>query len=267
MSQTTLDRIVENRRAQVEQLKREVPLSALEARIEANDPPRNFSAMLRGPQVKIIAEIARASIESGPFMQIYDPRVLAQEFSGNNAAAISCVTEETCYDGDGFLIHRARNYMPLPVVRRDFIIDDYQLYESRALEADAVNLVAATLSDLNLRLSLSLVRDLGMDAMVEAFGAQDIKRALDANAKVVAINNWDLDAPTANIERTVQLAGLVPDDVILVSIGGVRSLTDVKRLAVSGVDAVLVGSMLMRSEEPGWILRRLTGVDAQPGRR
>ena len=118
MTGTMLEEIVRNRQAEVARLKAQIPLSELRARIEANDNPRNFTAMLKGTKVRVIAEIKRASPTRGPFHGIFDPRILAQEYSGNGAAAISCVTEERYFDGDGFMVHRARSYMPLPVLRR-----------------------------------------------------------------------------------------------------------------------------------------------------
>ena len=267
MTSTILDEIVANRRTEVETLKREVPLVELEARIEQNDPPRNFANMLRGPQVKVIAEVKRASPSHGPFNQLLDPRILAQEYAGNGAAAISCVTERKHFEGDGFMVHRARDYMPLPVLRKDFIFDDYQLYESRALEADAILLIAAMLSELELRLLYQLAQDLGMGVLVETHTPQEIRRALDAGAQIIGINNRNLKTMTVDLGHAEALAELVPDDRILVSESGINTVEDVERLAACGVNAVLVGTTLMESDDPGRTLKPLTTVDARPGHR
>ena len=256
-----------NRRVEVAELKQRVPLAELEARIKDNAPPRNFQAMLRGPKVKVIAEVKYASPSHGPFNQILDTRVLAQEYSGNGASAISCVTEGKFFGGEGFMVHRARSYMPLPVLRKDFIFDDYQVYESRALEADAILLIAAVLNDLELKLLLLLAQDLGMGVLVETHTAQEIDRALRAGAQVIGINNRNLKTMRVDLEHSVALAELVPEDRILVSESGIGGLQDVERLAGAGVDAVLVGSILMECEDPGWRLRPLTVVDARAGRR
>lgn len=264
---TVLDDIVANRRLEIAELKQRVPLAALQERIARNDPPRNFEAMLRGPKVKVIAEVKHASPSHGPFQQILDTRVLAQEYSGNGASAISCVTEGRYFGGEGFMIHRARSYMPLPVLRKDFIFDDYQVYESRALEADAILLIVAMLSDLELRLLMTLAHDLGMGVLVETHGAQEIDRALRAGARVIGINNRNLKTMKVDLEHTISLAELVPEDRVLVSESGINGVEDVQRLAGAGVDAVLVGSILMESDDPGWRLRPLTSVDARPGGR
>lgn len=264
---TILDQIVENRRREVDALKREVPLERLLERIEANDRPRNFEAMLRGPRVRVIAEVKYSSPSHGPFQQILDPRVLAQEYSGNGAAAISCVTEEKFFDGYGFMVHRARSYMPLPVLRKDFIFDDWQVYESRALEADAILLIVAMLSDLDLKLLLNLARKLEMGVLVETHDAEEIARALEAGAQVIGINNRNLKDMKVSLHTTEALAPLVPRDRILVSESGIHGPEDVEQLARYGVDAVLVGSILMESEDPGQRLRPLTSIQAQPGER
>lgn len=267
MTATILDKIVADRRARVAELKAKVPLAELRARIADNDQPRNFEAMLRGTQVRVIAEIKRASPSHGTFSQIFDPRILAQEYSGNGAAAISCVTEPDYFDGDDFLVHRARSYMPLPVLRKDFIVDEYQVHESRAIEADAILLIVAILDDLNLRLLMQLAHDLGMGVLVEAHTAAEIERALEAGAPVIGINNRDLRTMRIDLGHTESLAELVPQTTTLVSESGIQSRADVERLAECGVDAVLVGSALMRSEDPGRALRPLTTVGVQPGKR
>jgi indole-3-glycerol phosphate synthase len=262
-----LDDIVANRRLEVERLKQEVPFAELEAKIERVSAPRNFPNMLRGRHVRVIAEVKRASPSAGHFEQVLDPRILAQEYSGSGAAAISCVTEPKYFDGDGFMVHRARDYMPLPVLRKDFIVDDYQVYESRALEADAILLIVAVLSDLELRLLMGLARDLGMGVLVETHDAHEIKRALDAGAPIIGINNRNLKTMEIDLAHTEALADMVPMDHILVSESGVNGTEDVERLAACGVDAVLVGSALMKSDDPGRVLRSLTRVDARAGKR
>jgi len=264
---TILDKIVENRRREVDALKREMPLERLLERIEANDPPRNFEAMLRGPHVRVIAEVKYGSPSHGPFDQILDPRILAQEYSGNGAAAISCVTEEKYFEGYGFMVHRARSYMPLPVLRKDFIFDDWQVYESRALEADALLLIAAMLSDLDLKLLLNLARKLQMGVLVETHDAEEIGRALEAGALAIGINNRNLKDMKVSLHTTEALAPLVPRDRILVSESGIHGAEDVEQLSRCGVDAVLVGSILMESADPGQRLRPLTTIQAQPGQR
>jgi len=267
MSRTILDEIVDNRRAEVEQAKRNVPEAQLRARIEKLSAPRNFRAVLKGAKVRVIAEVKRASPSEGDFGQLYDPRVLAQEYSGNGAAAVSCVTDEKYFQGDGFMVHRARHYMPLPVIRKDFITDDYQVYESRALEADAILLIVAALSDLELRLLHDLAQSLGMGVLVETHDRIEVERALDAGARIIGVNNRNLKTMQVDLAHTEAVAHLVPQDRVLVSESGIKTRQDVERLSQCGVDAILVGSLLMNSEDPGRALRPLTSVDARPGSR
>lgn len=267
MTGTILDDIVENRRVEVERAGKQVPLSKLEAKIEANEAPREFASMLRRQQVRVIAEIKRASPSHGPFDQMLDARILAQEYAGNGAAAISCVTEGRYFHGDQFMIHRARSLMPLPVLRKDFIFDEYQVYESRALKADAILLIADILNDVQLRLLIRRARSLGMDALVEAHSAEHVQRAVESGARVIGINNRDLKTMEVDLQQTARLAGLVPDDRILVSESGVASAEDLRELAEYGADAVLVGTVLMQSDDPGARLTPLTDVAASPGSR
>lgn len=267
MADTILDQIVANRRLEVEALKQKVPVKQLQERIQQLGSPRNFRAMLSGPQVKVIAEIKYGSPSHGAFDQLLDPRVLAQEYSGNGASAISCVTEAKYFHGYDFMVHRARSYMPLPVLRKDFICDDYQVYDSRALEADAILLIVAALRDLELRLLLQLAKSLHLGVLVETHNAEEIERALDAGAEVIGINNRDLKTMAVDLGHTETLAARVPRDRLLVSESGVHGVEDVQRLAACGVDAVLVGSILMESEDPGQCLRPLTSVQSRPGER
>jgi indole-3-glycerol phosphate synthase len=263
---TILDDIVASRQQQVEELKRTVPLAALQERIQKVSKPRNFEGMLRGSKVRVIAEVKRASPSHGPFEQLYDARILAQEYAGNGAAAVSCVTEPSFFDGDDRLVHRARYYMPLPVLRKDFIVDDYQVYEARAIEADAILLIVAILSDLELRLLSDLARKLGMGVLVETHDGEEVRRALNAGARIIGVNNRNLKTMKVDLAHTEAVAELVPGDRILVSESGINSREDVERLAACGVDAILVGSLLMRNEDPGHVLRPLTAVDSRPGR-
>ncbi len=267
MSRTILDEIVDNRRAEVARQRLRVPEAELRTRIEAIDPPRNFLGMLTGPKVRVIAEVKRASPSEGEFGQLFDPRILAQEYAGNGAAAVSCVTDERFFQGDGFMVHRARNYMPLPVIRKDFIFDDYQVYESRALEADAILLIVAVLSDLELRLLHDLATSLGMAVLVETHDGAEVRRALDAGAKIIGVNNRNLKTMQVDLSHSEAVADLIPTDKVFVSESGIKTRQDVERLAHCGVDAILVGSLLMQSEDPGRTLRPLTSVDKRPGRR
>lgn len=265
---SVLDEIIERRRERLEQEKAILPLGEIQARLARmtglRQQPRNFLQMLTGERIRVIAEIKRRSPSEGVLRELFDPRNLAQDYAGSGAAAISVITEQDYFDGDPLYLRRARSGMPLPVLRKDFIVDEYQVYEARMLLADAVLLIADVLSAGQLRALLMVTRELGMEALVEAHDEGALETALRAGAKVVGINNRDLTTMQVDLATTERLARQVPLDNILVSESGVKTVEDVERLAQAGVDAVLVGTSLMRAEEPGWALRPLTRV---PSRR
>jgi indole-3-glycerol phosphate synthase len=260
-----LDEIVARRRERLEEEQARLPLKEIQARLRdltsLRSAPRSFVHMLTGDKVRVIAEIKRRSPSEGVLAPPWlDPRTLAQDYAGSGAAAISVLTERDYFDGDGFYLRRAREGMPLPVLRKDFLVDEYQIYESRLLLADAVLLIVSILTEGQLRALLMLTRELGMEALVEAHDEWEIETALQAGAKVVGINNRDLQTMQASLETTERLAGLVPLDNVLVSESGIHNVADVERLAAAGVDAVLVGTALMRAEDPGRALVPLTKV-------
>ncbi len=263
-----LDEIVARRRERLEEEQALLPLKEIQARLrdltDLRSAPRSFVHMLTGERVRVIAEIKRRSPSEGLLAPPWlDPRTLAQDYAGSGAAAISVLTEQDYFDGDGFYLRRAREGMPLPVLRKDFIVDEYQIYESRLLLADAVLLIVSILTEGQLRALLMLTRELGMEALVEAHDEWEIETALQAGAKVVGINNRDLQTMQTSLETTERLAPLVPLDNILVSESGINSVAEVERLAAAGVDAVLVGTALMRAEDPGRALVPLTKVKSR----
>ncbi len=266
---TILDEIVADKRQEVAQAKRQRPLEALKEELAAaEDVPRNLKASLRGPRVRVIAEIKRASPSEGLIASaLFDPRILAQDYAGNGAAAISVLTDLKYFGGELHHMRRARSMMPLPVLRKDFIIDPYQIYETRLYKGDGVLLIASVLDDYELRDYLELTRELGMEALVEAHDMYELERAMQAGASIIGINNRDLQTMTVSLETTLRLAPAVPKEFILVSESGIKTVEDVARVAEAGVDAVLVGTTLMKAEEPGRRLLPLTKVEANPAAR
>ena len=264
---TILDQIIERRRERVEEEQALLPLAEIKARLAKmtafKQQPRSFAQMLRGERVRVIAEIKRRSPSEGELAELLDPRSLAQDYSGSGAAAVSVITERDYFDGDPLYLSRARSGMPLPVLRKDFIVDEYQIYEARMLLADAVLLIADVLSEGELRALLMVTSQLGMEALVETHDEAAIEKALFAGAKVVGINNRDLTTMRVDLATTERLARKVPLDNVLVSESGIKTVEDVQRLAQAGVDAVLVGTTLMRAENPGWALRGLTQVGSR----
>ncbi len=265
---TILDEIMARRRERLEEEKQACPLAEVQARLaDRRDRVRNFPAALRGEKVRVIAEVKRASPSEGELNLLFDPRFLAQDYAGGGAAAISVLTERDYFAGEPVHLVRARKYMPLPVLRKDFIFDPYQVYHSRLLGADALLLIATVLDAYELEDLLALTHELGMYALVETHDETDMLKALASGARVIGINNRDLKAMKTDLAQTERLARMVPEQRVLVSESGLHGREDLERVAAAGVDAVLIGTMLVKSDYPGLVLRQLVEVPAEPGRR
>ena len=263
-----LEEIVKHKHEEVARRKAELPLSQLEAVLPGLSRPRNFSDAVRGRwDVRIIAEMKRASPSHGLFTQMYDPRLLAQEYAGNGAAALSVLTDEKYFQGNCVDVRRARSYMPLPILRKDFIVDAYQVYEARYWLADAVLLIVGILDQYLLRDLTALTRELGLAALVETHDGGEIERALSAGANIIGINNRDLGTLEVDLGITERLARLVPPECTLVAESGIQTRDDLVRRAEAGIDAALIGTALMCEPEPGLALRRFTRVERRPGTR
>ena len=260
-----LDEIVAKRRERLKEEKAALPLVDLKARLAdmERDRRRNFRSSLRGPFVRIIAEIKRASPSEGVLREIFDPRCQAQDYAGGGAAAISVLTEEEYFQGDLTYLRRARSHMALPVMRKDFLTEPYQLYQARLFRADAVLLITTILEDHELQELLDITHQLGMEALVETHDEADMEKALGCSAPVIGINNRNLKTMQIDLAQTERLAKMAPSEVILVSESGIHGKHDIARLAQAGVDAVLIGTMLMKAELPGSVLRKLIDVPAE----
>lgn len=260
-SPTLLTEIVDRKRRDLELAQAERPLGMLRAALGKQSPVRDFAQALRGRNVALIAEIKRASPSEGVFPLLgFDPRQIAGDFAAGGAAALSVLTEEHYFQGAPGFLARARSRMPLPVLRKDFIFDEYQVYESRVLEADAVLLIVAILEPRKLRALHGLVRELGMTALVEVHDEAEMARAGEVGAEVIGINNRNLATMTVDLRTTERLAPLAPPGALLVSESGIKVRGDVERVAAAGVDAVLVGTALMKSEQIDLAARQFVGV-------
>jgi indole-3-glycerol phosphate synthase len=266
---TILDEIVAKRKERLKEEKAALPLVDLKALLADMHPDRirNFRASLRGPFVRIIAEIKRASPSQGTLREIFDPRSLAQDYAGGGAAAISVLTEEEYFQGSLVHLRRARSHMALPVMRKDFLTEPYQIYQARLFRADALLLIATILEDHELQELLDVTHQLGMEALVETHDEADMEKALGVGARVIGINNRNLKTMQIDLAQTERLARMVPPDVVLVSESGIHGKDDIARLAQAGVDAVLIGTMLMKADLPGSVLRKLIDVPAEARRR
>ncbi len=241
-----LQRIVAHKRKEVAAAKKARPVEWVRA--EAGDAPRlrNLAAALAKPGVALIAEIKRRSPSAGQIRKSFYPTRIARIYEQHGAAAISVLTDERFFGGSLDILRRVRRAVSIPVLRKDFLIDPYQLYEARAAGADAVLLIAEILPPKQLSLMLDVARDIGLACLVESHCASALKKALEAGAEIVGINNRDLHTFTTRLETTRRLARLVPRGKIIVSESGIATHGDVERVASWGAHAVLVGEALLR---------------------
>jgi len=258
-----LDDIIAYKRQLLAERKRTYPLSFLQKRIAGQDPALDFTGVLSHPGVNLIAEVKRASPSRGLLCSDFDPVRLARVYTDNGAVAISVLTEERFFQGRLEYLEEIRQELeqeteagnaspkPVPLLQKDFIFDPYQLYEARAWGADAVLLIVAILSSAELAELLALAREVGMAALVEVHDASELERALSANATLIGINNRDLRTFQVDVNTTLRLASLIPDEVLVVSESGIQSPEDVLRLGEAGVDAILIGEALVTAPDVG----------------
>lgn len=254
-----LDAIVAYKREELEEIKARRPLSELRADAGSTPPAGDFAAALAAPGVRLIAEIKRASPSKGVFRAELDPVAQARTYVENGACAISVLTDERFFQGHlDDLRQVKRTYPAVPVLRKDFLIDPYQVYEARAAGADAVLLIVAVLADDLLADLLSLTHELGMDALAEIHNEDELNQALRTEPRVIGINNRDLRDFTVDLRTTERLRQLIPDGTIVVAESGIHSAADVQRLARAGVDAILVGEALVTAEDTAAKVRELS---------
>lgn len=256
-----LDEICAKKREEVAARKATAPLKKLQEAAAETPPPRRFLAALREPGISMIAEIKRASPSKGVFVENVDAVELAAVYERSGARAVSVLTDEPFFRGTLEDLRVVRANVALPCLRKDFVIDEYQIYEARAARADAVLLIVRILSDSQLSDYLKLAGLLGMDALVETHNADEIGRAIKAGAHIVGINNRDLDTFEVRLNTTLELKKLVPGGLALVSESGIHTRRDVCLLEDGGVDAILVGEALMTSRDIGAKIRELLGTD------
>jgi indole-3-glycerol phosphate synthase len=243
-----LDRIVATKHEELRALAGTGP--ELRARAADAPAPRGFAAALRRPgEVRLLAEVKRRSPSAGDIRPGADPVEVARAYREGGAAALSVLTDREYFGGDLAALRRVTAAVDLPVIRKDFVVDALQVLEARAAGADAVLLIVRILDDARLRELHDAVRALEMDALVEAHNADEVRRALDAGATLLGVNNRDLDNFVTDLELSVRLAPTVPAGVTFVAESGIRAAADVDRLGAAGVDAILVGESLMRQPD------------------
>ena len=259
-SGTVLDRIIEARRAAIAHRKKSVPETALRFGVKHAKPVRDFGAALTRDSLNVITELKKASPSAGLIRADFDPVALAKGFESAGAAALSVVTEEEFFQGDLKYMRDARAAVGLPVLRKDFIVDPWQVWEARATDADSFLLIVAALGDSLLGELLTLGRELGMEPLVEVHTSEEMTRALAAGARIIGVNNRDLRSLEVRLKISDELIQAIPDECVAVCESGLRSHADLARLRAAGFDAFLVGEHLMAQPDPAAALRAL--VDA-----
>jgi indole-3-glycerol phosphate synthase len=254
-----LDTIVDSKRREIAAAKQRVPEVELERRIAALPPVRDFEGNLRRPGMQVIAEIKKASPSAGVIRPDFDPVAIAQIYERHGAACISVLTDAPFFQGDLAYLTAVRSAAALPLLRKDFILERYQLLEARASGADAALLIAEILPGDALSRLYRQARDVGLHVLVELHDAEQLPRVIDSGATLIGINNRDLRQFTTRLEHTLELAPQVPTDRCLVSESGIRDHDDLRRLEAAGVKAVLVGETLMRAPDIGAQLDQLRG--------
>ncbi len=243
-----LDQIVDDNRLELEARKCSFPLAELRRVALEQPPPRDFASALRGDRIQLIAEVKKASPSRGIIRSDFNPVEIAQTYASNGASAISILTEPRYFQGSlNHLIDvkKALGNKRVPLLRKDFIVDPYQVYESRAYGADSLLLIVAILTPEKLDELIGLSHELAMSCLVEVHNEAELKIALRSQARIIGINNRDLSTFTLDITTTKRLRPLIPADRIVVSESGIKDRSDMEKLKRWGVDAVLIGESLM----------------------
>lgn len=262
-----LEEIVAARRLRVEAAKTVVPLERLQQAAQAHAERRDFAAALSGGGLRVIAELKRASPSRGLLRQDYRVREIAQGYEAAGAAALSVLAEEQYFQGSLDDLLQARASVRLPVLRKDFNLEAYQVYESVAAGADALLLIVAALSDKDLRDLIALCVRLQIAALVEAHTEGELDRALAAGARIVGINNRDLETFEVNLETSLRLRRKIPSTCLAVSESGIQTTADLRKLSEAGFDAVLIGERFMTAPDPGRELAEMLRLACDPARR
>ena len=258
-----LKKIVARKAEEVAERSARVPVAAVAAAARDADPPRGFVAALRSRigagRPAVIAEAKKASPSKGVLRPDFDPAAIARSYERGGAACLSVLTDVDFFQGSDAALQQARGACALPVLRKDFVVDPYQVWEARSLGADCILLIAACLDDARLADLNGLARDLGMDALIEVHDAAELDRALRVDNPMVGINNRDLRSFAVSLDTTLGLLDRIPGDRLVVTESGIMAPDDVALMRRHGVHAFLVGEAFMRAPDPGDRLAELFG--------
>lgn len=253
-----LDEIIVTKRREVDDAKHRLPIEDLKARIAHHIAERSLKdAIEKSEKIALIAELKRKSPSRGMLRERFDPVSLGQSLEAAGASALSVLTDEYYFEGNLEFMRDVKQFTEVPVIRKDFIIDPYQVYEAVFHGADAVLLIVRILPDENLINCLQVADDLGIDALVEVHSAHDMQSALSCGAKIIGINHRDLSTLEINTSLTEQLVPQIPSGKIIVAESGIRDAKDVARMKALGVHALLIGEALMTAPDPALKVKQL----------
>ncbi|NYH50932.1 MULTISPECIES: indole-3-glycerol phosphate synthase TrpC [Nocardiopsis] len=264
---SVLDEILDGVRADLAQRQEALPLDRLKAQAGATPTPQDAEAALRRPGVHVIAEVKRASPSKGPLATITDPAALARDYEAGGAALISVLTEQRRFNGSLADLRTVHQAVETPLLRKDFVVSSYQLWEARAFGASAVLLIVAALSQEALVSLVERARSLDLTPLVEVHDEEEVSRALDAGATVVGVNARNLKTLEVDRDTFSRLAPLIPSDVVKIAESGVRGPHDLLAYAGAGAGAVLVGESLVRGRNPREAVADLVTAGAHPALR
>lgn len=256
-----LNRILQRKAEEITTCKQKVAVDQLRQKIESASPPRGFIKALRDKQANglsaVIAEIKKASPSKGVIRADFDPVQIAQSYANSGAACISVLTDRDFFQGHDDDLVAAREVCDLPVIRKDFMMDSYQVYEARALGADCILLIVAALDDRTLKDLYRLASDLGMDALIEVHNQDELDRAMRLEVDILGINNRNLHTFETSLTTTLDLLYQLPESCLVVTESGIHTGDDVQLMRDHGVNSFLVGEAFMRAEDPGTELQAL----------
>ncbi|UUV18664.1 indole-3-glycerol phosphate synthase TrpC [Fusobacteria bacterium ZRK30] len=252
-----LDKIVEKKKMRLKELNLDIKLLKEKAETEKSRP--SFIDALKKEGLSIIGEVKRASPSKGLIKEKFYPLELAAEYE-KCVEAISVLTEESFFLGNPEYLEKIAAKVGIPALRKDFIIDEVQIYEAKILGASAILLITAILDEKTLKKFIQVVKTLGMDALVEVHTKEEVERAIIAGAEIIGINNRDLKTFNVDLNTTVELAKLIPKDKVIVSESGIKDELDIKKLTTAGIDGVLVGEVFMRCDDIGKLAGEFKGV-------
>ena len=259
---TILDDILAHKRQEVAAQKQRVDMDTLVANISAsNDTPRGFMKALQARVAiggtAVIAEVKKASPSMGVIRASFDPVAIAESYAAAGATCLSVLTDEKYFQGSGHYLRLVRAAVGLPLLRKDFIVEEYQIVEARALGADAILLIVAALSDAELAAFTRLAHDLGLDVLVEVHDEAECARALQLPLRVIGVNNRNLHDFSVSLDTSRRIKTMLPADYLLVSESGIHTRADIEALQADGIHAFLVGGALMQADDPGVALSAL----------